>query len=70
MLTAFAVGFNVRVLLFSSPSMKFGSENPSWGYDQIQGTLTNRGHSVFDQSVGILKEHVIAPAPKRTKKSS
>ena len=47
---------------------RFARENPSWGYDKIQGVLANVGHNVSDTTVGnILKEHGIKPAgdPKR-----
>ena len=41
-------------------------ENPTWGYDRIQGALANLGHEICDQTVGnILKEHGIEPAPER-----
>ncbi len=40
--------------------LRFARENPSWGYDRIQGALENLGHEVSDQTVGnILKEHGI-----------
>ena len=46
-------------------------ENPSWGYDRIQGALANLGHEISDQSVGnILKEHGIEPAPQRKRHTS
>ncbi|HLQ46919.1 MAG TPA: helix-turn-helix domain-containing protein, partial [Planctomycetaceae bacterium] len=36
--------------------LKFARENPTWGYDRIQGALANVGHEVSDQTVGnILK---------------
>ena len=41
-------------------------ENPTWGYDRIQGALANLGHPVSDRTVGnILKTHGIEPAPDR-----
>lgn len=46
--------------------VKLATENPSWGYDRIQGALANLGHEVSDQTVGnVLKEHGIEPAPER-----
>lgn len=46
--------------------LKFARENPTWGYDRIQGALANVGHSVSDQTVGnILKANGIEPAPER-----
>jgi len=51
--------------------LRFARENPSWGYDRIQGALANLGHDVSDQSVGnILKEHGIEPAPDRKRQST
>jgi transposase InsO family protein len=46
--------------------LRFARDNPSWGYDRIQGALANLDHKVSDQTVGnILKEHGIEPAPER-----
>jgi putative transposase len=51
--------------------LQFSRENPSWGYDRIQGALANLGHKVSDQSVGnILKEHGIEPAPERKRQTT
>jgi transposase InsO family protein len=51
--------------------LRFARENPSWGYDRIQGSLANLGHDVSDQTVGnILKEHGIEPAPDRKRQTS
>jgi len=36
--------------------LRIARENPSWGYDRIQGALANLGHEISDQTVGnILK---------------
>jgi transposase InsO family protein len=46
-------------------------ENPSWGYDRIQGALANLGHEISDQTVGnILRAHGIEPAPDRKRQPS
>jgi len=46
--------------------VQMASENPSWGYDRIQGALANLGHDISDQTVGnVLKDHGIQPAPSR-----
>ena len=51
--------------------LRFARENPSWGYDRIQGALANLGHEVSDQTVGnILKEHGIEPAPDRKRQTT
>ena len=51
--------------------LKIARENPTWGYDHIQGTLANLGHQICDQSVGnILKAHGIEPAPERKRQTS
>ena len=46
--------------------VKFAKENPTWGYDRIQGALDNVGYHIADTTVGnILKQHGIEPAPDR-----
>ncbi len=46
-------------------------ENPSWGYDRIQGALANLGHVIAPNTVkNILKRHGIDPAPERRKHTS
>ncbi len=46
--------------------VRLARENPTWGYDKIQGALANLGYKLSDQTVGnILKAHGIEPAPKR-----
>ena len=46
-------------------------ENPSWGYDRIQGALANLGHTTADADVGnILKKHGIEPAPDRKRQTT
>jgi putative transposase len=51
--------------------LRMAKENPTWGYDRIQGGLANLGHSVSDRTVGnILKAHGIEPAPDRGRQST
>jgi transposase InsO family protein len=51
--------------------LQMARENPTWGYDRIQGALANLGHEISDQTVGnILKEHGIEPAPQRKRQTS
>ena len=46
-------------------------ENPTWGYDRIQGALANLGHKISDQTVGnILKGHGIEPVPDRKRQTT
>lgn len=52
-------------------AIRLAQENPSWGYDRIQGALSNLGHVVSDQTIGnILKQHGIEPAPARKRQTS
>jgi putative transposase len=51
--------------------LKLAGENPSWGYDRIQGARANLGHDISDQTVGnILKVNGIEPAPERKRQTS
>ncbi len=51
--------------------LRFAKENPSWGYDRIQGALANVGYHISDQTVGnVLKEHGIEPAPGRKRRTT
>ena len=46
--------------------LRMAKENPSWGYDRIQGALANLGLHISDTTVGnILSENGIEPAPDR-----
>jgi len=57
---------NVEALI-----VRMAQENSGWGYDRIVGALANLGHQVSDQTVGnILKRHGMAPAPKRSQKTT
>ena len=50
---------------------RMARENPTWGYDRIQGALANLGHRISDQTVGnILKEHGIEPVPDRKRQTT
>ena len=51
--------------------LRMARENPSWGYDRIQGAVANLGHEISDQTVGnILKEHGIEPARDRKRQTT
>ncbi|MCB1652954.1 MAG: integrase core domain-containing protein [Pseudomonadales bacterium] len=46
--------------------LKFARENPTWGYDRIQGALANVGYYISDTTVAnVLRQHGIEPAPDR-----
>ena len=46
--------------------VRMAKENPTWGYDRIEGALKNLGVKLSDTTVGsILKEHGIEPAWRR-----
>ena len=52
-------------------ALRFAQENPTWGYDRIQGALTNVGFHISDTTVGnILKAHGIEPAPERKNRTA
>ncbi|MBW1770336.1 MAG: DDE-type integrase/transposase/recombinase [Deltaproteobacteria bacterium] len=51
--------------------LRMAQENPTWGYDRIQGALANLGHEISDQTVGnILQENGIEPAPERKRQTT
>ena len=51
--------------------LRFASENPSWGYDRIQGALANVGYHISDTTVGnVLKQHGIESAPDRKRQTT
>ena len=51
--------------------LRMARENPTWGYDRIQGALSNLGHKISDQTVGnILKRHGIEPVPDRKRQTT
>ena len=52
-------------------ALRFAEENPTWGYDRIQGALANVGYPISDTTVAnILKAHGIEPAPDRQRSGS
>ena len=51
--------------------LRFAKENPTWGYDRIQGALANVGYHISDTTVGnVLKQHGIEPAPDRQRQTT
>ncbi|MSR47410.1 MAG: transposase [Planctomycetes bacterium] len=57
--------------LIAELAVRFARENPSWGYDRIQGALKNLGHVVAPNTIKmILKRWGIDPAPERAKRTS
>ena len=51
--------------------LRFAKENPTWGYDRIQGALANVGYQISDTTVGnVLKQHGIEPAPDRKRQTT
>lgn len=51
--------------------VRMAKDNPTWGYDRIEGALKNLGIALCDTTVGnILREHGIEPAPKRASKTT
>jgi hypothetical protein len=51
--------------------LQLARENPSWGYDRIQGASANLGYSIADSAVGnILKAHGMEAAPMRKRQTS
>jgi putative transposase len=52
-------------------TIKFATENPTWGFDRIQGELAKVGYSISDTTISnILKARGIEPAPTRKRSGS
>ncbi len=50
---------------------RIAKENPTWGYDRIQGALANVGHEISDATVGnTSKQNGIEPALQRKRQPS
>ena len=51
--------------------LRMARENPTWGYDHVQGALDNLGHRISETTVGnILKAHGIEPASDRKRQTT
>jgi len=51
--------------------LRFAKEDPSWGYDRIQGALANVGYHISDTTVGnVLKQHGIEPSDNRKRQTT
>lgn len=51
--------------------VRFAKENPTWGYDRIQGVLSNVGYVISDSTIAnVLKQHGIEPAPDRKRQTT
>jgi hypothetical protein len=51
--------------------LQMAQENPTWGYNRIQGALANLWHEISDTAIGnILTEHGIEPAPERKRQTT
>lgn len=51
--------------------LRFATENPLWGYDRIQGALSNVGYHICDTTVGnILKANGLDRASDRERQTS
>ena len=51
--------------------VRMARENRTWGYERIQGALSNLSFNICETTVKrILKDHGIEPAPERSKKTT
>ena len=51
--------------------VRMAQENRDWGYERIQGALSNLGHAVGRTTIAdILRRHGIEPAPERSRKTT
>lgn len=50
--------------------LRFSNENPTWGYERIQGALKNVGYNICASTVAnVLKDHGVEPTPDRLQKT-
>jgi putative transposase len=51
--------------------LQMARDNPSWGYDRIQGALSNIGHEISDTTEGnVLRANGIEPVPDRKRRTT
>ncbi len=51
--------------------LRFATENPTWGYDRIQGALANVGYHISDTTVGnVLRARGIEPTKDRRRQTT
>src|SRR5262245_60325761 len=51
--------------------VRMAQENRDWGYERIQGALSNLGHTIGRTTIAeILRRHGIEPAPERSRKTT
>ena len=51
--------------------LQMARDNPSWGYDRIQGALNNLGYKISNTTVGnILRANGFEPAPERKRQTA
>ncbi len=51
--------------------LRVAQENPTWGFDRIQGALANVGYPISDTTVGnVLRQHGVQPAPDRKRQTT
>jgi hypothetical protein len=51
--------------------VRMAQENRTWGYDRIQGAMTNLGHELSAATIAnILKRHGVEPASERKRKTT
>jgi hypothetical protein len=52
-------------------AVRMAKENRDWGYERIQGALSNLGHTLGRATIGdILRHHGVEPAPERNRKTT
>ncbi len=51
--------------------VRMAGENRDWGYERIQGAVSNVGHTIGPPTIAeILRRHGIEPAPERSRKTT
>jgi len=50
--------------------VRMAQENRDWGYERIQGALSNLGHNIGRTTIADMRWHGMEPAPERSRRNT